>query len=140
MLPDVLTLLPHRPPMVLVDSLVSVDVDACVTRTTCRMSQDSPLAVDGRVPRMLVLEMLAQSAACLKGYIELMKGLPVRPAYLVRVDDLNIAERPRAGQRVDVEAWQQRSLGDYFVYESRATLDGRPVASGTMRFVVEGGV
>jgi predicted hotdog family 3-hydroxylacyl-ACP dehydratase len=137
MLPAVLDLLPHRPPMVLVEELLEVRVEEGVARCRCRLPEDSPLAQEGGMPRMLVIEMLAQSAACLKGYIELMKGEPIRPAYLVRIDDLELGRSPRPGESIEVRAVQERSLGDYFVYSASAA-DG-DVASGTLRFVVETG-
>lgn len=135
--PGVLELLPHRPPMVLVEELLDVDEDRAVARCRCRVEPGSPLVQDGRLPRMLMIEMLAQSAACLKGYIELKRGLPIRPAYLVRIDDLEILHAPAPGDAVEVEAVEQRGLGDYFVYRASATLGDTRVAEGSLRFVVE---
>jgi predicted hotdog family 3-hydroxylacyl-ACP dehydratase len=135
--PGVLELLPHRPPMVLVERLLAVDEDRAVARCRCRIGSDSPLLQEGRIPRMLMIEMLAQSAACLKGYIELKRGLPIHPAYLVRIDDLVLSRMPDPGEAVEVETTEQRGLGDYFVYAARATMDGEQVAEGSLRFVVE---
>jgi predicted hotdog family 3-hydroxylacyl-ACP dehydratase len=125
--------------MVLVESMIDVDPDAGVVRCGCRLPAASPLVTDGSMPAMLVIEMLAQTAACLKGYLELMKGLPVRPAYLVRIDGLEIGRSPEPGEAVEVEAHEERSLGDYFVYAARAVAGGETIARSTMRFVVEGG-
>ena len=135
--PDVVELLPHRPPMVLVEELLEVDEDRAVARCRCRIGMDSPLLQGGRIPLMLMIEMLAQSAACLKGYIELKRGLPIRPAYLVRIDDLDLVRMPAPGEAVEVETVEQRGLGDYFVYEARATMGGERAAEGSLRFVVE---
>ena len=135
--PGVLELLPHRPPMVLVEELLAVDEDRAVARCRCRIGRDSPLLQDGRIPRMLMIEMLAQSAACLKGYIELKRGLPIRPAYLVRIDDLVLERMPAPGEAVEVETVEQRGLGDYFIYEARAVVGGVRAAEGSLRFVVE---
>lgn len=137
MYPPAVDLLPHRPPMVLVTEILEVRMEDGVVRCRCCLPSGSPLVVAGQVPEMLVIEMLAQSAACLKGYIELMKGLPIRPAYLVRIDDLEIGRIPEPGEAVEVEAVQERSLGDYFVYTAHAA--GGEVARGTLRFVVETG-
>jgi predicted hotdog family 3-hydroxylacyl-ACP dehydratase len=123
--------------MVLVEELLEVRLEEGIAVCRCRLAQDSPLVADGGVPGMLVIEMLAQSAACLKGYIELMKGEPIRPAYLVRIDDLELGRTPLPGEAVEVRAVQERSLGDYFVYTASAA--GGEVASGTLRFVVETG-
>ena len=136
---DVTDLIPHRPPMVLVESLIEMDEDRGIARCMCVLPAGSPVAAAGRFPRMLVIEMLAQTAACLKGYIELKHGLPIRPAYLVRIDDLEIVRIPEQGERIEVEARQERSLGGYFVYEAHCTACGDRIAGGTLRFVVEGG-
>jgi predicted hotdog family 3-hydroxylacyl-ACP dehydratase len=139
MYPGVLEILPHRPPMVLVEELLDVDEEGGTVRCRCRLPVDSPLVHEGEVPRMLLIEMLAQSAACLKGYVELMRGLPIRPAYLVRIDDLELVRAPRPGEAVEVEARERRGLGDYFVYAAHAVVKGQDVARGTLRFVVDSG-
>ena len=137
MIPAVQDLLPHRPPMVLVEEVVHLDEAAGTVRCLCRLPLDSGLVTGGSGPRMIVIEMLAQSAACLKGWTELRRGNPVRPAYLVRVDDLGIGRAPDPGEAVVVEAREARGVADYFIYEARAEAGGEVLASGTLRFMVD---
>lgn len=137
MIPAVQDLLPHRPPMVLVEEVLHMDDVAGIVRCLCRLPRDSGLVSGGAGPRLIAIEMLAQSAACLKGWIELKRGNPVRPAYLVRVDDLEIGRGPDPGEAVVVEARETRGVADYFIYEARAEAGGDVLASGTLRFMVD---
>lgn len=134
---DVLDLLPHRPPMVVVRRLLKLDTEAFTASCLCQVSSDSPLVRGGWPPRMILVEMLAQSAACLKGYMELMKGRRVRPAYLVRADEVRTEATPVPGQDVTVTVKALRGLGDYFIYEASASGPSGTLASGTLRFIVQ---
>ncbi len=123
--------------MVLVKEVLDVDVTGMKTRCRCSVPLGSPILDDGQVPQMLVVEMLAQSAACLKGYVELLRGTPVRPAYLVRIDGLDLGRPPMPGEDVIVVATEQRGFGDYFVYHAQARTDQCTLACGSLGFVVE---
>lgn len=54
-------LLPHAPPMVLLDEVVGADADGVHCRRTVRDGQ--PFVVEGRLPSVVGLELLAQAAA-----------------------------------------------------------------------------
>jgi predicted hotdog family 3-hydroxylacyl-ACP dehydratase len=54
-------LLPHAPPMVLLDEVVGFDGDVVRCRRTVRSGQ--PFVVEGRLPALVGLELLAQAAA-----------------------------------------------------------------------------
>lgn len=56
-------LIPHRPPMLLVDEVIRHEGLSVVCRTTIR--DDMPFVQDGEVPVLLALELFAQSAATL---------------------------------------------------------------------------
>jgi predicted hotdog family 3-hydroxylacyl-ACP dehydratase len=123
--------------MVLVDEVIEVSAERRRARCRCRVSEESPLAAAGGVPPLLVVEMMVQSAACLKGYVELMKGLPVRPAYLVRMDELSLGRAVTPGETVEVAAQEVRGLGDYFVYSAEAGSAAGASARGTLGFIVD---
>lgn len=59
--PDVTTLLPHRPPILLVESVVEERDDGVVCRG--RVPEGGPLARGGVAPVVLALELAAQTAA-----------------------------------------------------------------------------
>ena len=63
--PDILDILPHRPPMRLIDEIVSVGGQRVTCRSTIRADHILFRASDGRVPALVTIELFAQSAAAL---------------------------------------------------------------------------
>lgn len=64
-LPAVAELVPHAPPMVLLDALVAHEAASTTARATVRA--DHPLLRDGRLPAVAALELVAQAAAARRG-------------------------------------------------------------------------
>jgi predicted hotdog family 3-hydroxylacyl-ACP dehydratase len=64
--PALQTILPHRPPMILIDEMV-----ACSEReVTCVVTvrEGAPFVADGRVPALISIEYFAQTVAAFFGY------------------------------------------------------------------------
>ena len=85
-------LLPHRPPMVLIDAVESFDAEAkrLVARVTIGENQ---LFFDGMgVPNWVAIEYMAQASAALVGYYDkhVMPGQPVRPGLLLGTRKLDL--------------------------------------------------
>jgi len=79
---SLLDVLPQRPPMVLLDSIVSHAAD----ETICAVHIDasSPFAsADGSIPSWIALEYIAQCAAAHSGICEREKGNPIRLGFLL---------------------------------------------------------
>jgi len=78
-------MLPHRPPMVLIDAVESFDAGA--KRLTARVTIDEgQLFFDGEgVPNWVAIEYMAQAAAALVGCYDrhMAPGRPVRPGLLL---------------------------------------------------------
>ena len=85
-------LLPHRPPMVLIDGVESFDAEMkrLVSRVTIGENQ---LFFDGQgVPNWVAIEYMAQTAAALVGHLDrhLAPGQPVRPGLLLGTRKLEL--------------------------------------------------
>ena len=108
-------LLPHRPPMVLIDDVESFDAAAkrLVARVTIREGQ--LFFTTGGVPNWVAIEYMAQAAAALVGYHDkhLAPDLPVRPGLMLgtRKLDLKLA-RFEAGKTYRVMAEEVFSDAD----------------------------
>lgn len=78
-------LIPHRPPMALIDAVESFDAD--VRRLVARVSIDdaSPFFSDGAVPGWVAIEYMAQTAAALAGCWDrtIRPDSPPRPGLLL---------------------------------------------------------
>ena len=100
-------LLPHRPPMVLIDEVESFDFEnkRLVARVT--ITEKQLFYTAGGVPNWVAIEYMAQAAAALVGYHDkhLAPDLPVRPGLMLgtRKLDLKLA-RFEAGKTYRIVA------------------------------------
>ena len=100
-------LLPHRPPMVLIDAVESFDAEA--KRLTARVTiGENQLFFDGDgVPNWVAIEYMAQTAAALVGYYDkhVAPGQPIRPGLLLGTRKLDLKlERFETGKTYRIVA------------------------------------
>jgi predicted hotdog family 3-hydroxylacyl-ACP dehydratase len=74
-------LLPHRPPMVLLDRLVHLEPERLEAEVT--LTEASPFCEDGRVGAWVGLEYMAQAVAALAGARSRLEGRPPRVGLLL---------------------------------------------------------
>lgn len=79
---QVLDLIPHRPPMVLIDRIVEAGPEHLVSEAV--ISADKPfLAADGSLPAWAGIELMAQSIAAYAGVQAQAAGEPIRVGFLL---------------------------------------------------------
>jgi predicted hotdog family 3-hydroxylacyl-ACP dehydratase len=81
--PALADLVPHAPPMVLLDSLDSVDAESAVC--LARVRAGGPFVVARAMPAMVGIELVAQAVAAHVGFACVSRGEPVRAGYLIGV-------------------------------------------------------
>ena len=89
-------LLPHRPPMLLVDRLCSY-ADGCGVVEACPGSDSILVDERGALDEVALVELMAQGYAAVKGYDDLVKGRPVQEGFLVGIRKLQITGRAATG-------------------------------------------
>jgi predicted hotdog family 3-hydroxylacyl-ACP dehydratase len=132
-------LIPHRTPMRLVDTLLSVHEGGGVTGSI--LPQTSMMADgEGRLDEVVFMEMIAQSFAAYKGYLDLVEGKPAGGGFLVGVRRLEITGRAYAGDRLLTSIRTVTAFGGFAVVEGRVTRRDVIVASGIIKlWLVEDG-
>lgn len=96
---DILSLLPQRPPFVLVDKLVScTDADAV---TSFEVRDDCLLCDEGRLQPYGMMENMAQTCAARIGYVSLQKSGSVGIGVIGSVSDFEINALPKVGARLE---------------------------------------
>ena len=131
-----LTYLPHRPPMVFVDAIESVDEDAKTCECSWKIPEDFFLLEDGAIPEVVLIESMAQASACLKGWIDVRRGLPVKTGYLVAVNVSNFHEPPAAGDALSVHTEMIEEVSNYFQFKCAIKRSGDVVADAVLGFMV----
>lgn len=132
-------LIPHRTPMRLVDTLLSVHEGRGVTESV--LPQTSMMADgEGRLDEVAFMEMIAQSYAALKGYMDLVEGKPAGEGFLVGVRHLEVTGRAVAGDRLLTSIRTVTSFGGFAVVEGSVTRGNETIASGIIKlWLVEDG-
>ena len=129
-------LLPHRPPMVLIDAVESFDAEA--KRLTARVTiGENQMFFDGQgVPNWVAIEYMAQTAAALVGYYDrhVAPGQPVRPGLLLGTRKLDLKlERFEVGKTYHVVAENAFSDSDAASFVCRIEDDtGETVATANL--------
>lgn len=130
-LPTPIELLPHRPPMLLLDEVTSWNGDRVECRVVLR--DDSPFVEAGRVASTIAVEYMAQCVAAFAGLRGRERGEPVRIGYLVGAREVTFAvDDLRVGDVLRVEAspvWGDETLGNFACAVDR---EGEAVARGTL--------
>ena len=145
-------LIPHRPPMLVVDELCSVSAEAAESRTVFDESCLF-LDADGFLEEAVLFEMMAQTFAALACLTQVgAEGGPAldhpvgqaAPApgagFLVGLKKVSLAARARLGTPVVVRVSIFSRVEDFSVVDGEAWQDGRQLAAGQLTiYVPQGG-
>ena len=134
-LPDVRELVPHEPPMLLLDALRSHDAESVTC--TVRIHPDSMFVEEHggvrSVPAVVGVEYMAQSVAAYAGLTARREGRAPRIGFLIGCRELRLAvEAFAVGDVLDVEVrriWGEENLGSFACAIRRG---GELVASGNL--------
>lgn len=124
-------LLPHRPPMVLLDRLVAFDDDGATARVV--LSPDHPFARPQGVAAHVGIELMAQACGAHVGALARSIGAEVRMGFLLgtRAYAASRAWFP-IGAELEVVVHRVFCEDGMGVYDCRTLLDGDPVAQAQL--------
>lgn len=129
--PPIVELVPHRPPMLLLDRVLSYDGERVVCETV--LEAGSPFVEQGRVPAVVGIEYMAQAIAAGAGLSARDSGeTTARMGFLLGCRDSAIAvDSFQVGDRLTVEA--RRTWGEKSSAASRARSAGATRSSSRAR-------
>lgn len=87
------SLIPQRPPFVMIDELIYTDEK--VTRTRLQVSGDNIFVENGLLREAGLLENIAQTAAARSGYSSSNQGEPVKVGYIGAVKNFEVFDLPK---------------------------------------------
>lgn len=97
---DILAILPHRRPFVLIDRLESYDESTTSVTTSYRIPEDGVFVEDNIFKAEGLMENIAQSCAARIGFYDWLHELPVKPGVIGSVKGLSIASFPKVGEKI----------------------------------------
>jgi 3-hydroxyacyl-[acyl-carrier-protein] dehydratase len=127
--------LPHRYPFLLIDRVVSFELDPVKRLTGIKNVTINEPFFQGHFPKnpvmpgVLMIEAMAQAAGMLAHLAAETAGKKGELYYLVKIDNARFSKVVVPGDQVLLEAIQKRIMRGMGQYECSATVDGVRVAS-----------
>ncbi|MCL1973841.1 MAG: pseudouridylate synthase [Bacteroidetes bacterium] len=127
------TLIPQRPPMVMIDTLRYCD--AQFTQTTYTVASNGLFFFDRRLSASGILENMAQTTAARMGYLALYgketKGV-VRKGVIGSIRNLTIKALPAAGAALTTSIHLVEEMGDMILVKSKVACPSQIIATCEM--------
>jgi len=127
--------LPHRYPFLLLDRVLSMETEPEKKLTGIKNVTKNEHFFEGHfpgnpvMPGVLMIESMAQAAAMLANLDAELKGRTGEIYYLVKIDRARFSKTVVPGDQLVLEVIQKRIIRRMGLYECRASVDGRQVAS-----------
>jgi len=130
---QILTAIPHRPPMLLLDEVIEWENERIICTRTFQPDEwffqghypEFPL-----VPGVLLCEAAMQAGAVLLSRHAKGEGVPVAG----RLNDVKFKRMIRPGDTIEIETTLDERMGDAFFLSSKVTCDGKLAV--TLNFAV----
>ena len=124
-------LIPQRPPLCAIDRLTDYYGKQGVVEATLPL-EGIFLRGDGTVEPMVVVEIVAQSFAAVKGYENMIEGDSVRKGYLVEIKRFEFYEKVFGGDRLSIVTNRVGETEDFTMAEGKVIRDREIIASGNL--------
>ena len=135
---EIESILPHRPPFLLLDELVELEPGARVVARKIVRDDDCAGHFPGNpiMPGVLMVEALAQAGAVAVLAEEENRG---KLALFAGIDDVRFKRLVRPGDELTLSCELERVRGPVGRGKARATVDGELAVRGTLTFAVGAG-
>ena len=131
---QITTLIPQRPPFVMVDRIVSCDDTDAVTELSVR--QDNILLEDTHLSSAGVIENMAQSCAVKMGCGNVLKNEPIRLGYIGEVKNLKIYRLPKLDEVLNTEVHVMMEYFDMTLASVCTKVNDEIVAEARMKLAM----
>ncbi|HLA54244.1 MAG TPA: hypothetical protein VK618_13105 [Flavitalea sp.] len=128
------TLIPQRPPFVMIDELLYFD--EIRTGTSFIVREDNIFTVGGELTEPALVENIAQTAAARAGHYAKSNNAPVMVGYIGAIKDLEILFLPRIGDVLETEIEIVNQIFDVTLIRGVVRLSGREVAKCEMKIFI----
>jgi 3-hydroxyacyl-[acyl-carrier-protein] dehydratase len=125
-------LVPQRPPMLAIDRLTEFQaLQGGVVEST--MAPDSIFVRDdGSVGPAVLVELIAQAFAAVKGYEDLIGGSPVAKGFLVEVKRFEVFGTAHGGDKLSIIIKKAGETDDFALAHGTVMREGAMIASGNV--------
>jgi predicted hotdog family 3-hydroxylacyl-ACP dehydratase len=131
---NIQTLIPQKPPFVMIDKLLSVT--ETTTQTGFCIPEDNIFVQHGVFKEPGLVENIAQTAAAGAGYVSLTQNKPVQVGYIGAVNNLQVFALPKAGHELITEITTENQIFDVTLISGKITCNGQLIAQCKMKIFI----
>ena len=124
-------LIPHRPPLCLIDRLLAYDGLQGVVEATL-LPGSICIMDDGSIEQTALVELIAQSFAAIKGYADLLEGKPVYKGFLVGVKRVTFQGTAYGNDRLLIDITKTGETDEFALAEGRVIRGEEVLAAGSL--------
>ncbi len=129
------SLVPHRPPFLLVDRLLEFTGQIGVVESV-PAPDNLFLDEDGYIEIIAMVEIMAQAAAAVKGYSDIRNGRAIRKGFLVDVREFQFKKRCHEGDIILVRVEIAKCFSGFSIVNGSIVCRGREIAAGALKLWV----
>jgi len=131
---DILSLIPQRPPFVMIDKLLYFN--ETVTQTSFLITDENIFVETGEFCEAGLIENIAQTAAARAGYVARLENKPVSAGYLGAVKNFEIMDLPKINDELITEIKLENQVFDIMIISGRVYYKDKLVATCEMKIFV----
>ena len=128
------TLIPQRPPFVMIDKLLSFSENT--TTTGFSIKADNIFVKNGLFKEPGLMENIAQTAAARAGYVSQSENKPVLVGYIGAISNLQVFFLPKNGDELITEITIENQIFDVTLISGKITCNGQAVAQCKMKIFI----
>ena len=128
------SLIPQRPPFVMIDELLHSD--ASVTRTRLQVREENIFVQDGLLREPGMLENIAQTAAARAGNTAKSENVEVPMGYIGAVSNFEVYDLPRVNEEIETEINITNQIFNVSIIKGRITCNHKLIAQCEMKIFI----
>jgi 3-hydroxymyristoyl/3-hydroxydecanoyl-(acyl carrier protein) dehydratase len=133
--PDLLELIPQRPPFVMVDELSFFTVTLAKSRF--QIKKDCLLLENNRITEAGITENIAQTAALSSGYKANISNQTPPVGFIGAIKSLQIYLRPEVGATLETHVEFLHQIGNVSIIQGKSFFEGELVAECEMKIFLQ---
>jgi predicted hotdog family 3-hydroxylacyl-ACP dehydratase len=126
----ILRLIPQKPPIVMIEKLISSDEFS--TTTSLRISESNIFCSGGVLGEAGIIENMAQTAAVRSGYVASQSNAPIPTGFIGAIKNLEIYFLPAVNTEIVTTITIEYQVLNASLISARVTAQGRVVAESDM--------
>ena len=131
---NIQSLIPQRPPFVMIDKLLSFSETTTTTGFSIRA--DNIFVENGVLKEPGLVENIAQTAAARAGYVSQTENKPVLVGYIGSISNLQVFSLPKTGSELITEIIIENQIFNVTLISGKITCNGQPVAQCKMKIFI----